>query len=266
MDKLIYLYGLIPTEEAVEKPVPEFPGLDDTEKAFTIELNGISAIVCSLDSHSYSEEQLKEKMNNNMQWLQEKAMHHHETLLLLQKNYTVVPMKFCTIYKNKESLEQSILNNKQKINDSFAQITGKEEWNVKIYCDSTKYKEFIAAHNSTIDSKKEEISKLPPGKQFFEKRKIEKLIDKEIENEKNKKCDSIHERLQQFSIQNTIKQNWSKEVTGKQHDMCWNSVYLLPSQNVDDFIKEIEHCKAELEDSGWRFEATGPWPAYHFAN
>ncbi|MCQ6264240.1 GvpL/GvpF family gas vesicle protein [Fictibacillus sp. WQ 8-8] len=266
MAKLVYLYGLIPTEEAIKDAVPSFRGLDEQNEVYTIQLNEITAVVCDLDADTYSEESIKEKMNNDMEWLQGKALHHHEALLALQKQYTVIPMKFCTIYTSENSLIETIEDHQKKITNSFTQLAGNEEWNLKIYCDHSKLKDFISGHNSLIEEKKEEISKLSPGRQFFEKRKIDQLADQELEKEINKTCEQIHEELTKFSLHDSIKKNWGKDVTGKQFDMCWNSVYLIPADTVEEFLEEIKKKKNELAETGWKFEASGPWPAYHFAS
>ncbi|MGG1576125.1 GvpL/GvpF family gas vesicle protein [Fictibacillus sp. NRS-1165] len=266
MSDLIYLYGLIPTEEEKRESVIPFKGLDEQKEAYSVQIGKITAVVCNLDSKEYSEASIEEKINNNMEWLQKKALHHHNALLNLKQKYTVIPMKFCTIYKNENSMRKTIENNQEKITDSFLHLAETEEWNLKIYCDDSLLKKYVSGRNINIASKKEEISKLPPGRQFFEKRKLDQLLDKELETEKESVCEQIHDRLKQFSLNHTVKNNWSKDVTGKKYDMSWNSVYLIAVDRVEEYLEEINSMTKEMEEYGWKFEASGPWPAYHFAS
>lgn len=266
MAELVYLYGLIKTEDAKSDPLPSLNGIDDQHEIHMFPLDEITAIVCHLDSNDYTETAIKEKISNDMEWLQKKAFHHHETLLALQKQYTIIPAKFCTIYSNEDSLETTIKKHKTDLITSLALLKGNEEWNLKIYCDDAKLEKHLLLHNSKIDKRKQEISELPPGRQFFERKKIDQLVKDELEQEKNLTCEKIHADLKQFSLKETVKKNWSKDVTGRTDNMSWNSVYLLPFDQVNDFLDSINQTNENLDELGWRFEPSGPWPPYHFAS
>ena len=73
MSDLLYLYGLIPTKEANKENLPSMKGFDGESELYTIEIGDVTAIVCDLPSNEYSEETIKEKVDNDMDWLQEKA-------------------------------------------------------------------------------------------------------------------------------------------------------------------------------------------------
>ncbi|MGR3766248.1 GvpL/GvpF family gas vesicle protein [Rossellomorea sp. NS-SX7] len=266
MSNLLYLYGLIPTKEANDQPLPSITGFDGENELYTISVGDVTAIVCTINSEAHSEEELKDKIENDMEWLQEKAFHHHETVLMVSKMYTIVPLKFCTLYKNEDSLKRTIESNRIKLDSTFSKLKGNEEWNVKIFCNDKELRGKVSESNPAIEEKRQEISELPPGRQFFEKKKIDQLIDQELENEKNRICEEVHEKLKEKALEGSVKKNWGKDVTGRQENMAWNSVFLIAEDKVDDFIGEVDRYKEELEKSGWSFEASGPWPSYHFSS
>ncbi|OMP65924.1 GvpL/GvpF family gas vesicle protein [Domibacillus epiphyticus] len=266
MDSLIYLYGLIPTKEAAKQLCPSLKGFDGIGDVYTFPIGKITAIVCNLDSENYSEESIKEQINNNMEWLQEKAFHHHETVMKLSKIFTIIPLKFCTLYNNSASLETAVQSNESKMMNTFALIAGNEEWNLKIYCDDQLLKKQVSQSNPTIEAKREEISQLPKGKQFFEKKKLDKVIETELEEEKNKVSEKIHSHLREFALKGNVKRPWSNDVTGRKDNMTWNGVYLITESKVEDFLEQIQQYEKEMRESGWQFEASGPWPAYHFSS
>ncbi|WP_409293704.1 GvpL/GvpF family gas vesicle protein [Peribacillus sp. SCS-26] len=266
MERLIYLYGLVPAGEIEQQPLPALKGFDGNEEIYSIPAGSITAVVSSLDPVEYSEENIKDKTNNDMEWLQEKAFHHHETVLKLSKEYTIIPLKFCTLYKNQGSLVQAVQTNESKMVDTLELLTGNEEWNLKIYSDDKLLKEEVSKNNTTIETKREEINQLPKGKQFFEKKKLDKLIEAELEEEKNKVSEKIHEHLQTFTLKGNIKRTWNKDVTGRKENMTWNSVYLIPVSGVEEFLHQIQEYEKDMKEKGWHFEASGPWPAYHFSS
>lgn len=266
MNDLIYLYGLIPEVEIDAQAIAELKDFDGEGNLRMIPIQGTAAIVCTLDGRKYSEEQIKDKTSNDMEWLQEKAFHHHETVLALAKQFTVIPLKFCTLYKSEESLISTIESNAEKFRESFDAIAGNEEWNLKIYCDDSALRKQFSDSNPALAEKMAEISQLSKGKQFFEKKKIDKWIDGEIEKEKDQVSEAIHEKLCRHSRSSHVKKTWGKDTTGRDDPMTWNGVYLLDKSNVDAFLERIEAFQSEMETAGWQLEASGPWPAYHFSS
>ncbi|UJL47064.1 GvpL/GvpF family gas vesicle protein [Virgibacillus sp. NKC19-16] len=265
MENLIYLYSLIPAE--AQKTIPELTGFDGEGKLYPVSINeNVTAVVCQLDPEVYAEEKIEDKINNDMDWLKEKAFHHHETITALYKDHTIIPLKFCTIYKGEESLREKIQENEDKVESSFDLLKDNEEWNVKIFADDEALKKQVSDNNEAIEEKRQEISRLSRGKQFFERKKIDDLIDKELDKEKDRVGDMVHDKLKQYAIHDAIKKNWNKDVTGLQENMVWNSVYLLPEEVVASFLREVKQFENELGELGWRLEASGPWPSYHFSS
>ncbi|WP_277678397.1 GvpL/GvpF family gas vesicle protein [Gracilibacillus dipsosauri] len=266
MEPFIYLYAFIPEEEVESKPLANMEGFDRQNNIYTVTIDGIKAVVCRLHSEEYSEEVIQEKIENDMEWLQQKAYHHHQTLMKLYEEYTLIPLKFCTIYQNEESLRQKVEEKLDDMREILTQLKEKEEWNLKIYCNEESLKKIVSQDNPTIAAKKEEINQLPPGRQFFERKKIDQLIMDELDLEKDRICEVAHEQLNQYAEDAVIKKNWSKEMTGRKENMAWNSVFLLKKDQVEPCLEELEQAEKELETKGFTLEITGPWPAYHFAS
>jgi hypothetical protein len=262
----IYLYGLVPTKEAENQLFPSMKGFDGHTELFTIPIQDITAIVSLLDSKQYSEEMIQDRMNQDMEWLQEKAFHHHEIVINLAKLHTIIPLKFCTIYQSQERLIEAIQSTREKIAATFKALSGNEEWNVKIYCEDSQLKKHVSEKNPIIEAKKAKISELPKGRQFFELKKIDKLIDSELEKEKKRISENIHNQLKHFVLQGNVKRNWNKDVTGRRDNMTWNGVYLVSKKKVEPFLKMIKQYEEKMHGLSWRFEASGPWPAYHFSS
>ncbi len=264
MGELLYLYACVPSNEMTT--LPDLTGFDGEGKLHTIQAGSITAVICSLNEEDYNEDVLKDKVENDMQWLQEKAFHHHETVLALSKLYTVIPLKFSTIYKSEDSLKQTLTENESKMNDIFDLLEGNEEWNLKIYCDDQTLKEQVSKDNPVIEQKRQEISQLSKGKQFFELKKLDKLVETELEEEKNRVSERVHEALKKLVLKGNVKRTWSSEVTGADKKMTWNSVYLISKEDVERFLEEVQSYDQEMKETGWQLEASGPWPAYHFSS
>lgn len=265
MDQLIYLYGFIPNKEIQINPLPNLNGLDENQHLYTIHFEEVSAIVSDLNPNEYNEDEINKKIDDP-EWLHQKAFQHHETIIELNKLYTLIPMRFCTIYSSENSLRNTLNNNYPSIFDSLKWLSNKAEWNLKIYCDNTTFKKLATKNNTNIQEKQAEIAKLSPGRRYLEERKLEQYVQKELEKSKNQISNDIHDVLSTLSVHSDVKKKWSQNVTGLDQEMCWNSVYLIHSNETNSFLKQVQSFNTEWKDYGFQLQIVGPWPSYHFAN
>lgn len=266
-ERLKYLYAFIPAKEFDSESSPKLKGIEEGTTIEFFECDTVTAVICQVDPKEFSEENLA-KNTEDMTWLQEKAFHHHQVMNELHTYYTIVPLKFGTIYKTTDNLKAVVEEYKEALSSLLAKLEGKEEWNVKMYVKDDKFRENVKENSEEIKKKREEIESLPRGKQFFEKKKMDQFMEDQIKKEIEHTCKQIDEKLKQYSQEEKIKKNWNKKVTGKTEDMHWNSAYLIDKQEVDDFIDVIkkEQEEAYKQETGIKFEVTGPWPAFHFSN
>ncbi|KHE72829.1 GvpL/GvpF family gas vesicle protein [Halobacillus sp. BBL2006] len=265
MSKLLYLYGIIPKQVEEADSFPDIKGIDGQHSLSIINFNECAAVVCPVNKEEYGEEVLEEK-TKQMDWVQEKAFHHHEALISLRERTTIIPMKFCTIFQNEDSLSEMIHSRENEWESLLHELENKEEWNVKIYCDPSLLKEEVAENNLTIKNKKAEIAEMSKGRQYLERKKLDQLIDQEVEQEQHIFSKGYHDKWKDLAAQDAVKKVWNKDVTGKDEEMCWNSAYLLPIEHVESFLENVTVANKEHASAGWKFEITGPWPAYHFVN
>ncbi|MFC4076961.1 GvpL/GvpF family gas vesicle protein [Salinithrix halophila] len=260
----LYLYALIPEVEEQHTPLESFEGIDG-KKAYAKRMGGITAVVCPVDSTVYSEKSLEERMND-LSWLQEKALHHHHSLLRLNEEYTVIPLKFCTLFQGEDRLSQVVEENRERVLSLFGKLTGTVEWNIKIFCDEIQLREYVTQNHPVVEEKRKELESLSPGRRFFEKKRLDQMVEEEMDREIARLCGEIHEGLKELSAESAVKRNWDREMSGRKEAMHWNSVYLLDTKQRSAFLEKAEACREEYRSIGLSIEPSGPWPSYHFAS
>ncbi|SIS69502.1 GvpL/GvpF family gas vesicle protein [Salimicrobium salexigens] len=265
MGKLVYLYGIIPEgHEIGEIWDSEKSAIEGESLPYIEDFGGLAAVVTDVSEEEFGETAMEENSNNTA-WIQEKAFHHHEALLELQRHTTVLPMKFGTIFESVESLKQMIDEKEDHLQHTLQTLEGKEEWNVKAYINPKTFYERVAEANENVKAKREEIEQMSKGRQYLEKKKLDKFIEEEMFKDQEKKAEEMHDRLAGYSEDSERKKNWKKDVTGREDEMALNSAFLVVSEDLESFLDQIRDMEKEKEEDGWLIEATGPWPAYHFA-
>lgn len=262
-ESLIYLYALIPEKELAATP-KNFLGIDGINNSYTIKHNGIIAIVSRVDENDFSQESIDKNLQN-LRWLEEKGVLHHKIISVLNKEYTIIPMALCTIFNDEDSVHRNLMNLEEDITQLFQNLEDTEEWNVKAYCNPSDL-ETDGNISKAVHELETEIQSASQGKQFFLKKKLEKLKAEEIEKEIKQIVEKISITLKGDSRDYVINNNWPKQLTGRAEDMILNSAYLISKQNKESFLEKIEQLKKIYSEKGLQIEESGPWPPYHFAS
>ncbi|MGP4061218.1 GvpL/GvpF family gas vesicle protein [Halobacillus sp. H74] len=265
MEELYYLYGVALKEEVQPALLSEMTGIDGEHELHVWEYGKCAAIVSVVEEAEYGEEVLEQK-TQQMDWVQDKAFLHHEILMKLKDQATLVPMKFCTIFQHTSNLEAKIRPYESEWVKLLEELSGKEEWNVKIYNNPVLLKEEIAANHPSIQKKKEEIAQMSKGMQYLQQKKLDQLIDEQVTQEQQSFSKRLHDDWKDLCKDDVVKKVWNKSVTGKDEEMCWNSAYLIEKEKVEPFLEQVTAANEEGEAGGWKIEVTGPWPAYHFSS
>jgi Gas vesicle synthesis protein GvpL/GvpF. len=254
--ELLYVYGLIPAYE-------RDPNSNVTIK--TKRRGDVLAVFDVVDPLVFAQQQI-ERYADDPVWVKEKAVSHHNVIAMLQQRYTVIPLPFCTIFEDSDNLEAMLSRHEDEIKSLFKTLKGKEEWNLKVYCSMEIFMAHVMQNSNEAMNFTEQLSSLSPGKQFLMRKQMTARLELLVEDERRRICLAVHESLSSAAYQTSVKKVWDRKMTGRVEEMIWNSVYLTDSQKIDAFMLLVKQYNDEFQAAGLFFEATGPWPIYHFAN
>jgi len=255
--KLIYLY-------CVTKAKPERGTIEEAGvKIYPIYTGGIYAVVTRVSPDEFSEDKLKEKLAD-MTWVEKMARQHEKVIEGVMKNATVLPFKFGTVFQTEKNVEKLLKEENEKFKKTIANLDGKEEWGLKIYCDLKKFNTALEKEDERIREKTGEIRSAGKGKAYFLKKKKENLI-KDVINEKiSEYTRDTFERMKRAGLEAKLNKILPKEVTERKEDMVLNAAFLVSKKRVKEFINVLDYIKTKYFDKGMVFDCTGPWPPYNF--
>ena len=264
--KGLYLYGICPSikiKRLVTKDIGEGIG---GGKAFSIPYKDIEAVVSEISLEEFGSKEIQKRAAEDLEWIKEKALIHEKVIETAMNNSggLIIPMKFGTIFKNRESLTGSLKKDYLKFKNLLRSLQGKEERSVKIYCKSELFENEIKKKSPMIQRKLEEIKSLPAGRQYFLEEEINEMAKKEARKSVNNYTSLFLEGLK--GLAEDLKENkiLGKELTQRNDPMVFNGAFLLKKEKVDKFREEIQKLQAEYEKIGFIFESSGPWPPYNF--
>lgn len=258
-ESIIYMYGVINRDNSFGLRIS---GIDTSSGLYTVGYEDIYAVVSNVPFDEYNEESFSRNVED-MQWLKNKAILHSDiTNRIFDCIGSIVPVKFGTIFLDKENVRNFLMENYKSLNENLDKMKQKEEWGLKVYCD---IKKFIDA--GMEDEKKaihEQTSMMSKGTRYFALKKLEKSLEDKAVDKIFKLSQKLFDDISIICCEGKLNKLLSKEVTGIPLDMYMNAVFLVKKDDLEFFKQTIENYGMEYDRTGIYIDQNGPWPPYNF--
>ena len=295
-------------------------GIDGIHEVYSVEQEGIFAVLSDVSLKEYSEAALDKNMTD-MAWLVPRAKRHEEVIEFVMMHATlnqhvisnsplptlpssssfsirskgevgwvkrsapnknidgfaslnpsymastgqhtpVVPLRFCTIYKNLEGLFKAVTPHKEKILNFLDYTADKTEWSVKVFCDKAifvKYSDKDKEPSATAAQ-----TSLLPGEAYLLAKKMRKIKEENFKQDLQMYLKDIDFTLSQFADSYRFLQCTDKNIHGRPLDMVMNTAFLVEQQTFNMFKDTLDMLAEKYRNEGLAFEFSGPWPPYNF--
>lgn len=252
-----WLYGFYQNKNM---PLPLMTGIDNVNKLEAISLDNLSAVVSQVPLEEFGEDTLKENIQD-VKWLEKHIRTYDEITRLLFEQTTFIPVRFGTIYLNKERVKQGISSYKEQVIKLIDKLKGKMELGVKFLLDHKKLQEVLSTNDLEAADLSSKIQCETPGKAHFLKKKLEVLLEKKSNDWSS---DISHNLLNSLKgISNDI-QLLSLQPREGTHKMFLNVACLLPQDKLNWFKEMLQNIISQEKFNCINCEIVGPWPPYSF--
>jgi len=265
----LYLYCI---RKRIDAPSPfSTKGIDEKAEVFVIPCRELEAVVSEVSIEEFSSEEIQKKAQEDLSWIKEKALAHERVIEEAMRKddevLSLIPMRFGTIFKEKERLEETLNKDYPRIRQVLNKIQGKQEWSIKVYLnDREKLEQAIKEKNQAIKEKEKEIASLPEGMAFFMEEELKEVVSRELEKELNNIVEGLFESLGKQAVVSIKNKPLENELTGRREPMILNAAYLISGEKIEGFKKAAEALDQQIQAIGFCLEYSGPWPAYNFTS
>ncbi len=246
-----YLYGVVAADAAVD-------GKDDV---LLVPEGDVAAVASRVSLDEFDASVLPERLGDAA-WLEEKIRVHEQVLEGVLESASVVPCRFCTVYRTEEELRRFLAERGGDLSEALSRVAGRVELGVKAFVDRERFTTGGAVRNDTIRELAEHASKVEGGRAYLEMRRLEQLVTEELIRFKEEVAGNLHARLTAAADDGVQLNLQRPEVTGREEEMLFNGSYLVADRAR--FEQEVGELAAEYRESGVELELTGPWPPYNF--
>ena len=238
--------------------------IDFGEKIRAVPFKDIEALASEIDLTRFNEKKIKDKLQEDPKWTEKNIRRHHDVIAEAYKTSAVIPMKFGTIFKTKESLAEMLKTNYRKFKGLLAELGNKQEWGVKINLEREKFVEFLKKENKEVKTMEKRKLTMPEGMRWYADKKIEESIAAQFEEEVENQLQAVVRRLENCCEQIVFCNLLPKEATEVGKDNIFNAACLIDNSKLDYLKKLLQKIQKECDQIGAALVATGPWPPYNF--
>jgi len=251
-DWLIWAYGIVPAEAA--PPVGATGVAGGAVEALSE--GALSVLVSEVPSEDFAAEPLRTNLND-LEWLERVAREHEAVLDELVAQTTVVPLRLCTIFADRDGARHMLEREHAPLAEALARLEGRQEWGVKLLVDGDR----LAAAAAPVS----EPARGEGGAAYLARRRDERQAREAARSAAAELVDVVDGALGAHAVAAVRLRPQNRELSGHSGDMLLNAAYLLDADQVD----ELRATAAELQDRyaerGAQLVVTGPWPPYNFA-
>ncbi|HET6975833.1 MAG TPA: GvpL/GvpF family gas vesicle protein [Pyrinomonadaceae bacterium] len=264
MSELVYyVYCIAESAAAEQLPVDSLPAaIEEDAQLEWISVNTLAALVSRVPASSYSEEQLAEHLTDAT-WTAIRAMRHETVVEFVAKRITTIPLRFATIYLERDGIEQILAENSHDLELIIEQLRGREEWGVNVYSDRAVLLSSITQVSPVLRELAERAGKASPGQSYLMQKKIDALRVDEARAAVNRIVDQIEETLK-AQADDGVRLRILKVETTEHGELKAKFAFLVRRSGFEEFRDAAERLAQEHQAAGIRLELTGPWPVYNF--
>ncbi len=235
-----YIYCII--EEKYDRNFGTIGIGNRKELVLTINYNDISAVISDTPMSKYV-------INR------ENLTDHQKVIEQVMKDYTVLPVRFCTIASNIEEIRNLLRRRHHEFKRLFREMDNKIEMGLKVvWKDMDVIFQEISSSNKLIKTLKSNGDSLDASIKIEAGKEVQKALAKKKQDEKN----SIIRKLKRISVD-------TKENKVSSDSMLLNLACLIDRTHEKEFDHTINDLAAEYENRFF-LKYVGPIPPFNFVN
>lgn len=245
-ETIVHAYGVV----AADEPVNQFPPGIAEATVSVFGVGRLAAVVSLLPVEGFGSADW-ERNATNVAWLERVARQHHAVLDHVAATTAVVPLRLPSLYRNLESLANTLNAATERLQRDLRRIEGKVEWAVKVY--------------RTAEAQSPTASKTSnSGRDYLLARSRDLSARSSVEEQLRERVREIHETLGQVSAEYVRNQPQDAVLSGRREQMLLNGAYLVSRADQARFLDLVREMADNSSTKGLSVEVSGPWPAYNF--
>jgi hypothetical protein len=258
LTRLFYAYGIVPASMALSGAPG---GIDDAEVSL-VKDGELAALVSELTQ--YDPDTIAE-LSGDMDWVAPRAKAHDLVLTWTSDRGPVIPLPmFTATFASLDSVRAMLKGRAGKLRSVLDRVSRGREYALRVYRVDAELKAALPTLNSEMAKLRAAADAASPGQRYLLERKLEERAKEELRATSLRIAGEIRDALAAAALETTTSPI-PRVTTDAPGTMILNAAFLVAPEGLRAFQERLTEIVNERNTSGFRFDFTGPWPAYHFA-
>ena len=234
----IYTYGIIDSNNGIDESIN---GLERA-RVYNIPYRDIGIVASNFTK------QTQDITKNHV-------LKHEEVVERLMENFTILPLRFLTVFYRKEDILSVTKNYYSDFRKNLNRLHNKVEFGLKvIWHGDTIRKRIINAYDKSSHNTLALVDS--PAKSFIKEKFENYKIDKKLEKEADRYIGVMDSFLGEFASEKKLERLKSK-------NLLLSAAYLVKKERQGDFKEAFKRLRNAV-DNDLKYLFSGPWPPYNF--
>jgi hypothetical protein len=259
--ELWYVYGITPATIDVRR-APE--GLDEAPLELCVD-EDLAAVASRLDGERYSPSEI-ERRTENVEWLAPRAVAHDRVLTWLSDHAPVVPLPVFSLFSAEDAVRKTLRERRVELRNALRRVERGREYALRVYRIDAELAAVSAKHSPRLAELEQSVTAASPGQRYLLERKLDAERKKELHGIGAKIAREISAALRPFTVEVAETRVSSRTARpDAEGTLILDIAFLVYPTRLEDFQRALTDIVGQHGSRGFRFDFTGPWPPYHFA-
>lgn len=259
-EQVVYVYGVV----AKPLDLSSAPcGLDDSAVS-TEEENGLMALCSLLDARTYTGGEAESRAGD-VEWIGPRAVAHDAVLTWASDLADVVPFPMLTLFSSAASVRAMLRERRGALLETLERVEGAREYSLRVFQSAgPAYEGALAGRSPEVVELESRVAAATPGQRYLLERKLEKARREERLLAGTSVASEVAATLSAHAA-GIVRSPLPASSSGSDGRAVLDASFLVKRDRAEGFGAAVGALAQRHEPCGFRFEFTGPWPAYHFA-
>jgi hypothetical protein len=258
LTRLYYVYGIVPAKATVSG-APD--GIDDADVIVVAdgEIGALVSELADLDPDTVA------SMSGNMEWVAPRAKAHDLVLTWASDRGPVIPLPmFTSTFGSLDAVRAMLRDRSGELRPLIAKVARGREYALRVYRVDAELKAALPKLNDEIAKLQAAADAATPGQRYLLQRKLDERAKEELRSTSQQIAAAIRDDLSKMALE-TETSPIPRVTADAPGTMILNAAFLIAPESLRTFQECLTRIVNDRQPNGFRFDFTGPWPAYHFA-
>jgi hypothetical protein len=253
-ETVCYLYCLTPGACGGEA---SWAGVDGQHTICVRACGKIGAVLSEVAWEEFCGEAAEARLQD-LAWLAPRVCRHEAVVEEVMRRTPVLPARFATLFTSFDSLQRSVLEHWEAIDEFFAQLGDQQEWAVKGLLDRAGSLRQLGAAEVPAPA-------AAPGARYFQEQRIKVQLERDFRLLLKDFCRRAAAALGAHPGAFRERKLVAPVTAAEDAEVVLNWAFLVSPAALDDFRARLERLNGGEAFPGLLLQLSGPWPPYSFA-